>query len=204
MWFKQGIGLDDSNFDMENYSSLDDVKKKKESFNNKFNENCIKYPVHYDTPKYVWNLLPLLLNLSIDSTQKVKFFLIWLSHLFLQYWKHATLTYKKYKLIEELVGFINDLSVTCWICSTQVFEWYLCRIQYNKNCFFTKKYLIPLSSLRKLYHETDCHRFDEYKQSYCGITLGPQSNSRYHEKHPLGVFQRTHSPTHRNVQPWQL
>ena len=26
MWFKQGISLDDSNFDMENYSSLVDVK----------------------------------------------------------------------------------------------------------------------------------------------------------------------------------
>ena len=29
MWFKQGISLDDSNVDMENYSSLVDVKKKK-------------------------------------------------------------------------------------------------------------------------------------------------------------------------------
>ena len=29
MWFKQGIILDDSNFDMENSSSLVDVKKKK-------------------------------------------------------------------------------------------------------------------------------------------------------------------------------
>ena len=35
--------------------------------------------------------------------------------------------------------------------------------QYKKNCFFFKKSLIPLSSLSKLYHETDCHRFDEYK-----------------------------------------
>ena len=26
MWFKQGISLDDSNFDIENYSSLVDVK----------------------------------------------------------------------------------------------------------------------------------------------------------------------------------
>ena len=53
MWFKHGISLDDSNFDMENYSSLVDVKKKKESFNNKFNEKCIKYPMHYNIPKYV-------------------------------------------------------------------------------------------------------------------------------------------------------
>ena len=29
MWFKQGINLHDSNFDMENYSSLVDVKEKK-------------------------------------------------------------------------------------------------------------------------------------------------------------------------------
>ena len=53
MWFKQGISLDDSNFDMENYSSLVDVKKKKESFNNKFKEKCIKYLMHYNIPKYV-------------------------------------------------------------------------------------------------------------------------------------------------------
>ena len=52
MWFKQGISLDDSNFDMENYYSLVDVKKK-ESFNNKLNEKCIKYPMHYNIPKYV-------------------------------------------------------------------------------------------------------------------------------------------------------
>ena len=29
MWFKQGISLDDSNFDMENYSPLADLKEKK-------------------------------------------------------------------------------------------------------------------------------------------------------------------------------
>ena len=29
MWFKQGISLDDLSFDIENYSSLVDVKKKK-------------------------------------------------------------------------------------------------------------------------------------------------------------------------------
>ena len=52
MWFKQGIRLDDSNFDMENYSCLIDVKKK-DSFNNKFNEKCVKYPMHYNIPKYV-------------------------------------------------------------------------------------------------------------------------------------------------------
>ena len=75
-----------------------------------------------------------------------------------------------------LVDFINDLCITCSKYSTQVFDWYLYRIQYKKNCFFSKKSLIPLSSLCKLYHETDCHRFDEYKQSHCGIFLGPQSN----------------------------
>ena len=143
--------------------------------------------------------------MSIDSTKKVKIFLIWLSHTFFTILKTYNPHMQKHnKFIEELVGFINDLSITCWICSTQVFDWYLCRIQYKKNCFFTKKSLIPLSSLCKLYHETDCHRFDEYKQSHCGITLGPQSNSRYREKHPLGVFPRTHSLTHRNVYPLQL
>ena len=71
----------------------------------------------------------------------------------------------------------------------------------KKFCSLLKEILIPLSSLRKLYHETDCHCFEEYKQSLCGITLGPQSNSRYREKHPLGVFPRIHYPTHRNVEP---
>ena len=135
--------------------------------------------------------------MSLDSTKKIKIFLIWLSHTFFT-------ILKTYNLHMQKIGFINDLSITYWICSTQVFDWYLCRIQYKKNCFFTKKSLIPLSSLCKLYHETDCHRFDEYKQSHCGITLGPQSNSKYREKHPLGIFPRTHSPIHRNIQPWQL
>ena len=57
MWFKQGISLEDSSFDMENYSSLADVKKEKESFNDKFNEKCIKYPMHYNIPAYIQNLL---------------------------------------------------------------------------------------------------------------------------------------------------
>ena len=53
---------------------------------------------------------------------------------------------------------------------------------------FTQKSLIPLRSLCKLYHETDCHRFNEYKQSHCGITLGPQSNSRYRKNIPWAFF----------------
>ena len=55
----------------------------------------------------------------------------------------------------------------------------ICHIQYKKTCFVTKNFLVPLSSLCKLYHETDCHRFDEYKQNHCGITLRlkvPQKN----------------------------
>ena len=63
MWFNQGIRLDDSNFDMENDSSLVDVKIK-ESLNNKFNEKCMKYPMQCNTPKYVYNLLPLSLKLA--------------------------------------------------------------------------------------------------------------------------------------------
>ena len=54
---------------------------------------------------------------------------------------------------------------------------------------FTNKSLIPLSPLCKLYHETDCHPFNEYKQSHCGITLGPQSNSRYRKNIPWAFFQ---------------
>ena len=134
--------------------------------------------------------------MSIDSTKKVDILWIWLAQLFFTLLKTYNLTCKKYnKFIEELVGFFNDLSITYSICSTQVFEWYLCRIQYKKNCFFTKKSLLPLNFLCKLYHETDCHCFDEYKQRHCRITMGPQSDSRYHEKHPFGVFPRTHSPT---------
>ena len=102
--------------------------------------------------------------MSIDLTKKVKIFWIRLLVHFLQYLKHITLISKKYsKFIEELVEFINDLSITCSVCSALVFDWYLCLIQYKKNCFFLKKSLIPLSFLSKLYHETDCHRFDEYK-----------------------------------------
>ena len=66
------------------------------------------------------------------------------------------------KFINELVEFINDLSITCLICSIQVFDWYLCRMQYKKNCFFFKQSLNPLCYLCKLYHETDRHLFDEY------------------------------------------
>ena len=138
--------------------------------------------------------------MSIDSTKKFKIFLIWLSHTFFTILKTYNPHMQKYKFTEELVGFINDLSINCWICSSQVFGWYLCRIQYKKNCFFTKKIFDSLSSLCKLYHETDCHRFDEYKQSHFGITLGLQSNSSYRKKHPLGVLPRTHSSTHRKVQ----
>ena len=64
MWFNQEISLDNSNFDMESYSSLVDVNKKNESFNNKFNEKYIKYPMQYNIPKYVYNLLPLSLNVT--------------------------------------------------------------------------------------------------------------------------------------------
>ena len=162
--------------------------------------------MHCNIPTYVQNLLPLSLNLTCPQTRPKKLNISWFDFLisFFQYWKHITFICKKYKFIDKLVGFINDWSITCWICSTQVFDWFLCRIQYKKNCFFTKKSLIPLSSLCRLHHETDCPRFDEYKQSHCGITFGLQSNSRYRKKYHLGVFPRTHSPTHRNVQPWQL
>ena len=53
MWFKQGLSLDDSNFDMKNSSSLVDAKKEKESFDNKFNEKCVKYLMHYNILTYV-------------------------------------------------------------------------------------------------------------------------------------------------------
>ena len=130
--------------------------------------------------------------MSIDSTKKVKIFLIWLLVHFLQYLKHITLICKKYsKFIEELVEFINDLSITCSRCSTQNFDWYLCRIQYKTNCFFFKKSLIPLSSLSKLDYETDCHRFDEYKQKNpLWNHLGTATKLKVPRKIPLGRFSK--------------
>ena len=100
--------------------------------------------MHFNIPKYVKNLLPLSLNLTCPLTRPKKLEFSWFDFLirFSQYWKHVTFTCKKYKFTEELVGFTNDLSITGWLCSTQVFDWYLCRIQCKKNCFFTKKLLI--------------------------------------------------------------
>ena len=116
----------------------------------------------------------------------------------LQSLRHITLICKKYsKFKEELVEFINDLSITCSICSTQVFDWYLCRIQYNKNCLLFKKSLILLSSLSKLYHKTDCHRFDEYKHKMLLWNyLGTAIKLKVPRKTSLGRFSKntlTHS-----------
>ena len=118
--------------------------------------------------------------------------------------ENITLTCKRYKFVDELVGFINDLSIICGICSTKVLTGICVVPSIRKIVSLLKKYLIPLSSLCKLYHETDCHGFHKYKQSHCGITLGPHTNSRYREKYPLGLFLRKHSPIHRKVQSWQL
>ena len=136
--------------------------------------------------------------MSINSTKRVKIFLIWLLTHFLEYLNHITLICKKYsKFIEELVEFISDLSITCSICSTHVFDWYLCRIQYKKNCFFFKKSLIPLSSLSKLYHKTDCHRFDKYKHKMLLWNyLGTAIKLKVPRKTSLGRFSKntlTHS-----------
>ena len=46
--------------------------------------------------------------------------------LFTIFIQHITLICKKYsKFIAKLVEFINDLSITCSICSAQVFDWYV-------------------------------------------------------------------------------
>ena len=99
--------------------------------------------------------------------------------------------------MEELAKFINDLSITCSICSTQVFHWYLRRIQYKKSCFFFKKPLIPLSSLSKLCYETDCHRFNKYKHKKpLWNHLGTANKLKVPQKTPLGHFSKntlTHS-----------
>ena len=71
------------------------------------------------------------------------------------------------------------------------------RIQYKKNYFFTKKSLIPLSSLCKLYHETDCHRFDKYKHKKpLWNHLGTATKLKVPRKTSLGRFSKntlTHS-----------
>ena len=123
--------------------------------------------------------------MSINSTKRVKIFLIWLLVHFLEHLNHITLICKKYsKFIEELVEFINDLSITCSICSTLVFDWYLCLIQYKKNCFFFKKFLISLNS-----YETDCHRFDEHKKPLCNH-LGNTTKLKVPRKTSLGRFSK--------------
>ena len=94
--------------------------------------------------------------------KKVNSFLIWLSHT-LFYNIFTTLTCKINKFIKEFVEFINDLSITCSIGSTQVFYGYMCRIHYRKNVFFFKKSLTPLCSLCKFYLKNDCHLLDEYR-----------------------------------------
>ena len=51
--------------------------------------------------------------MSIDSTKKDKIFLIGLSHTFFTILKTYNPHIQKYKFIEELAGFVNDLSITC-------------------------------------------------------------------------------------------
>ena len=180
---------------------------KKESFNDKFNEKKYKISIAlqdslhiFKTYYHYWEVKP---DISIDLTKKVKSFLIWLCHILFTIFRTYNPQKKKCKFIKELAEFIYVLYITCSIYSTKVFGWYLCRIQYQKNCFFLKKSLTPLCSLCKLYHEIDCHLFNEYKHKNL-LRNQPKPYSRYHEKHPLGGFPRTNSPTHWNVQPWQL
>ena len=79
--------------------------------------------------------------------------------------------------------------VQCSTCSTQVFDWYLCLIQYKKNCFLFKIFLIPLSFLSKLYHETGCYRFDEYKHKKpLWNHLGTATKLKVPRKTSLGRF----------------
>ena len=39
----------------------------------------------------------------------------------------------------------------------------ICVVSCIRKFFLEKNLFIPLGSSSKLYHETDCHRFDEYK-----------------------------------------
>ena len=154
------------------------------------NTQCITISLHIFKTYYRYRKLKP--DMSIDSPKKVKIFLIWLLVHFLQYLKHITLICKKYsKFIEKLVEFINDLSINCSICSTLVFDWHLCLIQYKKNSFLFKKSLIPLSFLSKLYHETDWPRFDEYRHKKPFRNhLGFKTKLKVPRKTALGRFSK--------------
>ena len=93
---------------------------KKESFNEKFNEKRLKYPMHYKISciylKPITDIEKLHLTDPYMRPKKLKFsrfdFLIY----FLQCLQHITLICKKYsKFIKELVEFVNDLFITCSI-----------------------------------------------------------------------------------------
>ena len=129
--------------------------------------------------------------MSIDATKKFKFSWFDFSCTFYNI-KNITFICKTYsKSIQELLEFNNDLSITCLIYSTQVFDWYLCRIQSKESCFLFKKYLIPLGSLSKLYHKTDCHRFDEYKhKNPLRNYLGTATKLMVPRKTSLGRFSK--------------
>ena len=91
----------------------------------------------------------------------------------------------------------QNLSMICLSPVQHVFGWYLCLIQYKKNCFLFKKSMIPLSSLSKLYHKTDCYRFDEYKhKKLLQNHLGTATKLKEPRKRSLGRFSKntlTHS-----------
>ena len=130
-----------------------------QSFNDKFNLKCIKYPMHSEI--LCTYLKPIndieMSNLTCPYIRPKKLKFSWFDFFiyFLQYLHHVTLICKNYsKFMKELVEFINDLSITCSICSTEVFDWYLCPVICD---------WYPLCYLCKLYHETDRHLFDEYK-----------------------------------------
>ena len=107
------------------------------------------------------------------------------------------------KFIEELGEFIDDLRITCSICSTQVFDW--CLIQYKKNCIFFKNSLIQLSSMSKLGHETDCHRFDEYKHKRSMWNhLGTATKLKVPRKTFLGPLIETSSRGSNNSQEFDI
>ena len=147
--------------------------------------------------------------MSIDSTKKSKVSWFDLLTQMLQYLQHydITLICKKYsKFIKEFEQFINDLSITWSVCSTRVFDCYLCGIQYKKNCFFLKKSLTLLCSICKLYYEFDNHLFGEniHKKSLWNH-LGVTNILTLPRETSIGRFSKN-TPTHsyRNIQSWQL
>ena len=69
----------------------------------------------------------------------------------------------------------------------------ICVVSCIRKFFLEKNLFIPLGSSSKLYHETDCHRFDEYK--HIVESLKDRNSTQGTTKNiPLAFFQEHSHP----------